>query len=382
MQSLGNSILRQPARALQESARLFGVSFLAHAPYILIVAVYALIFAIASSYAGLPASDMTLNAFVATASVELPVIAITVLVIEFYRMVVHERPESPIRALPRRLKDFFFKDGRWAVGLPLLFILQPFIAIFADVKARIPGFNAFSWDQAFDELDRVMHFGTRPWEWLQPVLGYPLITFALNIVYNFWFLAMWMFWVWFAWQEKPGVHRTRTFLSFMLIWAIGGSLFAIAFSSAGPCFFSRLGLTPDPYAPLMSYLHEVNRIYPVWAIDTQDALWNGYANGGMLQGISAMPSMHNATTLLIVLACWHLSKFVRGLTIGLAVLIFIGSIHLGWHYAVDAYLAWAITLAVWFATKPLAVWWESRPVARRLALAVAPDAEPSATPSA
>ena len=80
----------------------------------------------------------------------------------------------------------------------------------------------------------------------------PEITFALNIVYNFWFMAMWMFWVWFAWQEKPGVNRTRTFLSFMLIWAIGGSLLAIAFSSAGPCFFSRLGLAPDPYAPLMS----------------------------------------------------------------------------------------------------------------------------------
>ncbi len=120
----------------------------------------------------------------------------------------------------------------------------------------------------------------------------------------------------------------------------------------------------------MTYLREVSTIYTIWAIDTQDALWNGYTNGGLLQGISAMPSMHNATTLLIVLACWHLSKFVRFLTIALAVLIFIGSIHLGWHYAVDAYLAWAITLAVWFGVKPLAVWWESRPVALRLARAV------------
>jgi hypothetical protein len=160
----------------------------------------------------------------------------------------------------------------------------------------------------------------------------------------------------------------------MLIWAIGGSLLAIAFSSAGPCYFTRLGLAPDPYAPLMSYLREVNQIYPIWAIDTQDALWNGYAHGGLLQGISAMPSMHNATTLLIVLACWHLSKFVRCLAIGLAVLIFIGSIHLGWHYAVDSYLAWIITLAIWFGVKPVAVWWESRPAARRLALAVQSDA--------
>jgi hypothetical protein len=127
----------------------------------------------------------------------------------------------------------------------------------------------------------------------------------------------------------------------------------------------------------MTYLRETNEIYTLWAVSTQDALWNGYAHGGLLQGISAMPSMHNATTLLIVLACWHLSKFVRFLTVGLAVLIFIGSIHLGWHYAVDAYLAWAITLAIWFATKPLAQWWESRPIARRLAAAVAAEPNPA-----
>ena len=199
MQFLGNLAVGQAAGA--RYARLFAVSFLAHTPYLVIVVTYAIVFALASYLAGLPASNMTLNVFIATASVELPIIGVTVIIIEFYRMVVHEKPKSPIRAFPRRLKDFFFKDGRWAVGLPLLFILQPFIAIFTDVKARIPAFNPFSWDLRLDELDRVLHFGTRPWEWLQPVLGYPQVTFALNLVYNFWFLAMWMFWVWFAWQE-------------------------------------------------------------------------------------------------------------------------------------------------------------------------------------
>jgi hypothetical protein len=61
---------------------------------------------------------------------------------------------------------------------------------------------------------------------------------------------------------------------------------------------------------------------------------------------------------------------IRTLTIGHMVLIFLGSIHLGWHYAIDAYLAWALTLIVWFAVKPFAVWWEGRQPARRLALAM------------
>jgi hypothetical protein len=43
-----------------------------------------------------------------------------------------------------------------------------------------------------------------------------------------------------------------------------------------------------------------------------------------------------------------------------AILIFIGSVHLGWHYAVDSYLAWALTLVIWFAMAPVARLWQSK----------------------
>jgi len=370
MRDIINSALERPAAARRHGARLFAISFLAHMPYVVIVAAYALIFMLAAHYAGISSGNRAITAFVGTAIVAIPVLLLAIIIIEFYRMVRTEKPKSPITALARRVKNFFMQDDRWALGLPLLFILQPFMAIFADVKARIPLFEPFSWDLAFDELDRLVHFGTRPWEWLQPILGYAPVTFLINVNYNFWFIAMWMFWAWFAWQEKPGVNRTRAFLSFLLIWMVGGSLFAVVFSSAGPCYFGRLGLAPDPYAPLMTYLDGVNKILPVWAIDTQNLLWDGYQNGGIVQGISAMPSMHNATTLLFVLACWHLGPVIRTLTIGHMVLIYLGSIHLGWHYSIDAYLAWALTLLVWFGVKPVAVWWESRQPARRLAAAM------------
>ena len=47
--------------------------------------------------------------------------------------------------------------------------------------------------------------------------------------------------------------------------------------------------------------------------------------------------------------------------ISLLVLVYLGSVHLAWHYAIDAYLGWAVTLAVWYGVKPLAQWWEQRP---------------------
>ena len=38
----------------------------------------------------------------------------------------------------------------------------------------------------------------------------------------------------------------------------------------------------------------------------------------------------------------------RFLLSAFALMIFLGSVHLAWHYAADSYIAWALTLALWF----------------------------------
>jgi hypothetical protein len=70
--------------------------------------------------------------------------------------------------------------------------------------------------------------------------------------------------------------------------------------------------------------------------------------------------MHNATSLLFVLASRSFGKWPHRLLCIHFVLVYLGSIHLGWHYAIDAYLGWAVTLVFWFAVLPLAQWWENR----------------------
>jgi hypothetical protein len=293
-----------------------------------------------------------------------PVLLLSVLLIEADRIIRQDRSKRPLADLTKGFLTFFIRDGRFAKGLPLFLMLPAFMFVFAQVKALIPVFQPFAWDQAFDHLDRVLHFGRLPWEWLQPVLGHARITLVLNMNYNFWFLAMWVFLAHFLWVERAGTQRTRALLAFFLIWAICGSLFAVILSSAGPAFYGRLGLSPDPYAPLMAYLNGVNEMVPIWALPTQDLLWAGYKGEGALRGISAMPSIHNASALLLVLVAWNRTPFVRSLAVVHAVLIFIGSIHLAWHYAVDSYLAWAMTLVIWWAAGPLARWWEASTLAR------------------
>ena len=245
-----------------------------------------------------------------------------------------------------------------ANGLPMVMIMMVFMYVFANLKAAIPVLNPLSWDIYFSHLDEVLHFGTQPWVWLQPLLGYAPITFLININYNLWFLVTWMMWVHFAFADRPSELRTRFFLSFFAMWIFIGGVLAIWFSSGGPCFYGRLGFTPDPYADLMAYLRGVNEVVPIWALPVQDELWQGYVdNSVIVRGISAMPSMHNGSALLFALAGYQVSRFAGHLLTAHAILIFIGSIHLGWHYAVDSYLAWMLTLAIWFAMAPVSRWW-------------------------
>lgn len=283
------------------------------------------------------------------------------------KMVMIGRPKHPSVQLIRNIWSLLRDRRAMALGLPVFLSLVLFIYAFSSVKGNIPVFQPFVWDATFDRWDTMLHLGRRPWEWLQPVLGHWPITFVINFLYHLWFPVMFTVWLHFAFMEAPGVQRTRFFLSFMLIWMFGGGLLAIVFASAGPCFYGagHLGLSPDPYAPLMAYLHEADRIASIWALDVQDELWRLHLAGSAEASLSAMPSLHNGSALLFALASEGWPVWIRRLLWSYVVVIFLGSIHLGYHYALDAYVGWAVTLLTWWVTAPLAQRWERTEIATR-----------------
>ena len=294
----------------------------------------------------------------------LPVMLIGLLFTRFYHIATVVKPERPIPALLHDLKSYLTDRRRLAQGLPMVLIMVLFMYVFVELKSNIPRLNPYSWDPTFVAWDAALHFGRQPWEWLQPVFGHALITFLINLNYNAWFAVMWVVWVYFAFSDQTSETRTRFFLTFFVTWIIGGGLLAILFSSVGPCFYGLMGYAPDPFAPQMAYLREVNEIYPLWAVRVQDILWAGYQGQSTIDGISAMPSMHNGTALLFALAGFRVSRPI-GWALSLhAAFIFIGSIHLAWHYAVDSYLAWAVTLVLWFGLAPVTRWWHGRSAQR------------------
>jgi hypothetical protein len=122
------------------------------------------------------------------------------------------------------------------------------------------------------------------------------------------------------------------------------------FASMGPCFYDLAYPTQnDPFEPLMTYLAGVNRRYPIWALTAQDLLRQDYLTKqvGFGAGISAFPSMHIAVAVLNAVLGWHLSAAAGWLLTAFAVLVVIGSVHLGWYYAVDAYASALAIPIIW-----------------------------------
>ncbi len=82
-------------------------------------------------------------------------------------------------------------------------------------------------------------------------------------------------------------------------------------------------------------------------LETQSLLWSFYSAPQSINAISAFPSMHVASTTLMAILGFALSRWVGLALTAFAVCIMIGSVLLGWHYAVDGYVGAAIAVLCW-----------------------------------
>jgi hypothetical protein len=267
-----------------------------------------------------------------------------------YMMLV-VRPRRLTLAIMDDLRSNYLTRERLLNAVPIIVILPLFNSACTLMKTLIPAMHPYNWDVTLANWDTALHFGVAPWRLLQPFLGNPLMTSSANIVYCGWFFGLASLWFWQAFALRDRLLRMQFFIAYMACFILLGNFAATWLASGGPCFYGRLVAGPDPYSPLMQYLHQAS-LHSDVNISTglQDMLWQYQVSGGtgVGAGISAMPSMHVAGAMLFALLGWRTNRWLGiALTINVA-LILMATVYLGWHYAIDGYASIVGTLVIWW----------------------------------
>lgn len=263
---------------------------------------------------------------------------------------VRHRPPSPLRHAYDCLCHRWRVGERFFAAVPIFVVFPLFISSFTSIKGAIGSMNSYDWDPLFGSLDAALHGGPA-WELIDPIVGFPLASSALNFVYNVWFFIMYCVLALVAtWTARNHV-RNQFLVAFLLCWIVLGTACAIPLASVGPCFYGSLyPEAPNPYAELMAYLHEAEAFYPIWSLDVQERLWDNFSQSqpGLAKGLSAMPSLHVAIAALLSIFGWTISRAWGVLGTIYLFLIMLGSVHLGWHYAIDGYFSIAVVPILWW----------------------------------
>jgi hypothetical protein len=219
----------------------------------------------------------------------------------------------------------------FAVGV-LLAALQ--ISVLTWTKVMLPIASPFWADVMLANLDHTL-FHTDVWIIAHQLFGWaaPLIDRA----YIAWLpLKLGTFVVLLCMPESK--WKSRALLSdFIMMATVALSQYLL--SSAGPIFYDQLGLglrfSSMPIEP--------------WVATAKNYLWQDYlrSGGNIGSGISAMPSLHVAGSLWIALVWASYRRNLGPPAYCYFALIVIGSVLLGWHYAVDGIAAILIAIAAW-----------------------------------
>jgi hypothetical protein len=268
------------------------------------------------------------------------------------RELFRHRPDRPIP----HLFNFCVKHdalGHFMRGAPMLLALVVFMPAFSAMKSAIPLFHSYNWDHVWIAADRSIH-GTDPWRLLQPLLGHPVVTAILALMYHLWILLIYVGCVYFCFFQPDRELRSRYFVSFFGIWTVIGVIMATALASVGPCFVGPL-LGNHHYDAQLAYLHAANAHVPIMVLPVQQELlsWHLNSSHGLGRGITAMPSMHVALAFLFFLAVRKISRRAGIAAFLFCVVILVSSVHLAYHYAVDGYVSIAVTALIWWAAGAL-----------------------------
>ena len=251
-------------------------------------------------------------------------------------------PAKSIKASLRYIGDHFLNRVNLFEFFRILAALKIVMTIYCTIKQAIPIINPALYDDILWKIDKFIHFGFSPTLLSLKLFSATAITSFIDSTYIIWYffkIPFLIIFIWFVDQEK----RNHFFSAYFLLWMAGG-LLAVLFPSVGPVY-----KYPDLFAGL-NIPH---------ASALQKQLWTHY--NGILhhpenfrtfvyEGVAAFPSLHVAVIALFCIFSRELNKTLFIFMLCYTLIVQTGSVHLGWHYAVDGYFGMLLAFFCYFVT--------------------------------
>lgn len=227
--------------------------------------------------------------------------------------------KDPLAYLVNRARTHWRELAMAAVGMTVAGLNM---CAFMWSKPLLNHYVEFRADPALAALDRMLFLGIDPWrlfDWLN--------SGALAIFYHRGWFAMMIVTLLLVLTRPPSPQKSAVMLTYFLLWSVAGPVIHLAVPAAGPIFYQRLG-----YGDAFAGIAPVEEITQV-----ADYLWQVYQGSrfGPASGISAMPSLHIATSAWMMIAVVVFARRWAPVMAALTALIFVLSISFGWHYASD-----------------------------------------------
>jgi hypothetical protein len=245
----------------------------------------------------------------------------------------------------------------WYVGSALLAGLS--VSAFGMFKQMVMPMAGFPLDAPLAALDRVLFFGNDPWRLTHALFGSVRATQRIDFLYSkAWMVFMYGFPAMVVGLHEARAMRVRLISCWVLSWVLIGGLSAWVLASAGPCYYTHF-IGPDAgFSALNLRLHDLLQQAQatggkINAVAFQPILLSAYRSTTYAPagGISAMPSMHLAMATLFAIGAFQSARWLGWIMVLFWVAIWVGSVHLGWHYATDGLAGTALMLLLWHGLK-------------------------------
>jgi hypothetical protein len=278
------------------------------------------------------------------------------------KLVNRDLEERPLNLAKRLVLE------RWRADRGLAFLVAPLVFAlllpsFNAFKQTILPYAGFGLDATFAGWDRMLFLGADPWRISHALFEGPDASWVISRLYHqlYFPMAIGVF-ICAVVSIRPAL-RTQYLLSYALVWIAVGSVFAFLLPSAGPVYWHLFHSEPDPFAPLVQMLAEHDRLLVaaghaegLSAVHFQRVIGDAFQVPQLAigRGISAMPSVHIALAVQFACGAFAIRRWLGWVLAVYSVVIWIGSIHLGWHYALDGIVAAAIIIPIWLLCGRLA----------------------------